>query len=265
MTADELKASIAERRARRNTGYGGIGERIFAAVLRRRGRAVQSIHANGVDFLVDGERRVDVKTTVAFGKAVPTTLAPHPRSQRMPGVHYPRVVMCDACVLVSIPEVTGSDAPVTVEWDDVLTMLDDTTSGTARSGHSSYADTVAQKATVARVEQMIATQWGLRAKVVYRGNPAAQKAMGKWGPESFYHDPVRNPKGFDLVVLIYFDGARSLHVFAYPMHCSADIVWRKKAVGPNIGRRMTFDPSALSNRFQFRDLGEFEREFRARH
>jgi len=265
ITVDELKAELRDRKHRQNTGYGAHGERIYAAVMRKRGHDVQSTHHSGNDFLIDGVLRADVKTSLRLGRKATRRMGTQPPSKSSKGVLYHRVYFYDDMVIVGSSKKPGALLDIDeVSWEEAARILDDSGRTAKHRGPRPHSNVDQQRQVCAVLKEGIHDRWKLKAKVVYRGNPKAQEAMGNWGPESFYHDGMANPGSLDLVVLIYFDGPEVQQVYAYPMREWKAIRWKPKTVGPNLSKRMTFDPAKLSRRYQFDSLRDFEDGFLSR-
>lgn len=268
ITPEQLRSRLLGERAAGKTRYGGDGERIFAECLRDLGHTVHGVHAGGVDFLVDDVVRVDVKTQLALnGKVGPIVYRPVPLKERQSNVHYAYVVFFpDFVRLFECPRGAEGESQIDLSWDAACSLL----SRTRQKANIEIADPdgvrVAQRATCAELRDWIATYWGLRAKVSFRGNPIAQENMAgrAWGPESFYQNPAKQSGKTDLVVLVYYSGIAAGVTLAYPLSHSREISWTDKPVGPNSSRRKTFDPAQLDGKFVFADIPRFKREFLSR-
>jgi len=263
-TPVELKVRMRNQREVRNTGYGSDGEWIVAECLRERGHAVEFVHAGGIDLSVDGLLSVDVKAHLALDKKATSRFPAMSATIKKPGVLYPHVVFFAECVRIFDCPALGEKAPpIDLTWENACALL----ARAPRKTRSPVADPqgvrAAQLAARDELHAWIETQWGLAAHVVYRGNPVAQGSMSRraWGPESFYQNPTKVAAKIDLVVLVYFDGAESRTVLAYPLSRSGEIQWGKKPVGSNPTGRKTFNPEAIDPKFVFGSVEQFRREF----
>lgn len=261
LTPEQLKSQMRDIRAAGNTSYGGDGERILSEYLRERGHVVEWVHAGGIDFALDGAINVDVKAHLALDKDS-IARVPKPASRnRAVGVCYPIVVFLRNSI--RIVDMPAEPSAVDLTWEYACELL----SRAGRRGKSSSSNPAgtraAQEACCVDMKTWIQAQWGLRAHVVYRGNPIAQGSMSQraWGPESFFQDVRKVTGKYDLVVLIYFDGREPRTVFAYPLSRSDQIIWLPKPVGPNRSGRRTFDPNALDAKFVFAGVTQLRAEF----
>lgn len=263
MTVDDFKAELRHRRARHNNRIGTYGEHLYAAVLEDQNHVVKSMRREGRDFLVDGHLHVDVKAALSLGKRSHLGAPRWTGAGRKQGVLYHRVMFYDDAIVIGSSIEGDPLGTLKVSWEKALNIL---TSGRHLGRQEAAAPSlhrIAQKRMLQGLKNRLQELWAVDAKVVYRDNPTAQKAMGEWGPESF-HPSKAQRLSKDLVVLVYFDGSDVDKVFAYPMRCWAEIAWKDKSVGPNPHRRKTFDPAKLDAKFKFKSLKEFEDNFLSR-
>jgi hypothetical protein len=264
LTPAKMRARLLQERDAGNTRLGGDGERIFAECLRDLGHSVASVHGHGFDLLVDGVLSVDVKTHLALGRKRRSAPRQVPLKQRTVGVHYSYVEFDDDAVrLYDCPTEPQNKGQIELSWAEACAFLSRAPRKTRRLTPDPVGVRAAQRRQCAELREWIKTNWGLKAKINFRGNPIAQDSMAArgWGPESFYQDPAKYADKVDLVLLVYFDGPEPGAVLAYPLSHSAAIKWTQKPVGPNPTGRKTFDPSALQPRFAFTDMRCFKREF----
>ena len=264
VTPEALKARLRNERDSGNTRYGGDGECLVAEYLRERGHEVEFVHAGGVDLAVDGSFQLDVKTHLAFGKKATSRLPAIIASVRMIGVLYPRVVFYDDVVrMFDVPCIDDPSIPVDLSWEAACELLSRATKRARIPLADPQGVRAAQRAVCDELRAWIASQWGVAAHVVFRGNPIAQDNMGKrgWGPESFYQDPEKVRDKFQLVVLVYFEGPAPRTVMAYPLSHIDEITWGKKPVGPNLTKRKTFNPRTLDSKFIFAGIPQFQQTF----
>lgn len=261
----DLKEYLHKLKASRNTRYGAFGEKIFAHYMWK-SHSVRSLHKHGADFLVDGVDRVDVKTSLMLNKRSGASFVKVSKGQQIPGTDYAYVLLLsDVVALYLAKNLAVPTHKVDISWNEALAIFnsDNTKILPARD---ITAEKIFAKITVDDLTQWLKDKLDKKAKFVIRHNKKTQDSMARngWGPEAFYHDPVKNKGNVDLVVLIYFDGTLVYDLFAYPLFEHDKISFTCKQVGPNLAQRKTFSPHLLSNRYKFGSVAEFKKSVKKR-
>jgi hypothetical protein len=226
---------------------GSLGETIYQNVLIERGHSVLGAHFDSHDFVVDGQRRIDVKATRAeFPRRVTA-------SRKVVGVEYSFVTF--ACEL--------EDRPIFV-YDDALCCI-------AKVPLSAVGELLTYRSPRESQANGRKLYWQSlfppNVKVVYRSSASTtQRRMAAqgWGPQAFYEN---RKDRYDWVVLILEDSGRFHHAEAYPMSARHEISFFpvNRVIKSKAAHLMTYEPNAINEKFIFRSadtlLDDISRRF----
>jgi hypothetical protein len=261
ITPQDIKHWLRESQKAGRTSYGFFAEYLYAVTMSRH-CDVKSEHSGGVDFVLDGTTKVDVKSRICLDSNT-KQFPREPDSSRSQGVTYPHVIFYDDLVTIYDTESKSEKVIEPIAWEKVCSIAADYMKKKTRRLYipGDNERTEANMKTLKNLEGRIREHWKLNPKMVRRSSPGAMKGMNNsgWGPEAFFLYP--RDQEYDLVVLVYFDGEADYEVCAYPRRLSHEIAWSEKPVGPNKNKRMTFDPRILPSKFRFKDIEDFKKNF----
>jgi hypothetical protein len=229
--------STAKEKLRHLThaSLGSLGEAIYRHAMTTKGHSVISAHYDSFDFIVDGQRHVDVKSTRSDRPKRITG------NSRLAGIEHSYVVF----------DCKFESSPVRV-YDNDLRLL--------YSVSVNILDEILTKRPISVVrlngrKEYWQSLFPRNVKVVYRSSASTTQqrmAKQKWGPQAFYEPSTGR---YDWVVLILEDSGRFHHAEAYPLSAQHEIHFFpvNTIIKSKPAHLMTYEPGALDEKFLFRE------------
>jgi hypothetical protein len=113
---ENIKSWLRESKLSKRTAYGYFAEYIYAITMSASQHDVESRHSGGVDFLIDGKIKLDVKSRVCLDSKLGQFEV---ERNRLAGVHYPHVVFYEEMVIIYDTESKIKTVIKELSWEEV--------------------------------------------------------------------------------------------------------------------------------------------------
>lgn len=237
---------------------GSFGEFIFFNELRKMGWQIESMHEARVDFIVNGSRRIDVKTS--FSKIAVEKNQTHYgyySGTRYQGIEYAFVELFSNGIRITIDKELISElsiSQVKVYWEGWREERK-----VKYLKHNSKRNTARFSSIKAEVQEFFIENLELEARVIYR---TVQKGFGKESPDNLIPKIIN--KNNTTIFIDFMDQHISRdnirRIVAFPDACSKSFPLLSK---PTLHLEKV-DLGALDSKYVFNDLEDLFQNFEHR-
>lgn len=237
---------------------GKYGEILFSCVMSAAGFECKRVNAGGFDFLVESIGPVDVKVVRHLGKKSGSEFRRYSTARQVEGVSYAYLIFWSDGIRLTVETCGREIFSTVIAQNDAVMALSNISSELVAYEDEGRVKSVSDAKR--QLRDWVSATWGINARVIQRGDRARNSAMEQrgWGADNFYE---RNPSKYRLVVLLLVDGTHVYGLWAYPTSAIEEIPWEPKAIGPNMTKIFTFQPSKLPVRFKFESIDDFKEQF----